>query len=130
MALFVEKPGILTTIQDLGRPGWRRFGIPSGGAMDPFSASLANLLVGNERGAALVEFHFSAPVFQVENDCFVALAGAGRAEIGHRFIENGRPFFLKKGDRISFSPSPSATGARGYLAIAGGFDLPVWLGSR
>lgn len=130
MALFVEKPGILTTIQDLGRPGWRRLGIPSGGAADRFSASLANLLVGNEPGTALVEFHFPAPVFQVENDCLVALAGTGRAKIGDSFIEKGRPFFLKKGDQISFSPSQPAAGARGYFAVSGGLDLPGWLDSR
>lgn len=130
MALFVEKPGILTTIQDLGRPGWRRLGIPSGGAMDAFSASLANLLVGNEPGAALLEFHFPGPVFQVEKNCFVALAGAGRTKMDDRFFENGRPFFLRKGEQISFSPDPAAAGARGYFAVAGGFEIQAWLGSR
>jgi len=124
----VLKPGVFTTVQDLGRPNAVSAGVPTGGAMDRFAHRAANLLAGNEEGAATLECTLSAPHLQAVHSCLVALAGADFDP-----QVNGRPapmwtgIFLSEGDELAFAGRRS--GGRAYIAIAGGIAGDRWLGS-
>lgn len=129
MAIRVIAPGLATTVQDLGRPGYYHLGIPLSGAMDRFALRAANLLVGNDEGAAGLECVFMGPELEFTANATVAVAGA---ELVPKV--NGSPratwtsFAVKAGDVVSFDFLKS--GARAYVAISGGIDVPVVLGSR
>jgi len=128
MSLLFEKPGILSTVQDLGRQGYRRFGINPGGVMDRGAARLINILVGNDENEAVVEMHFPAAQMVFEGDTVFALGGADLgAEIDGEAIENWRPTFAAKHTTLKFTRKNS--GHRAYLAVSGGFMLEKWLGS-
>jgi len=126
--LHVKEPGLFTTIQDLGRPGAVSAGVQPGGAMDRFAHSAANLLVGNEPGNATLECTFSGPQLIAERACLISIAGA---DFDPRV--NGAPvpawtsLFLGAGDSLSFGARRS--GARAYIAVAGGIEADRWLGS-
>lgn len=126
--LHVQEPGLFTTVQDLGRPNAISAGVPSGGAMDRFAHSAANLLVGNDPSHATLECTFSGPHLVAEHSCLVAITGA---DFDPRV--NGAPapawtgIFLGAGDRLTFGARRS--GARAYVAVAGGFEADRWLGS-
>jgi KipI family sensor histidine kinase inhibitor len=117
------EPGLMTSVQDLGRPGQRAAGVPSGGAADSFSARLANLLVGNPAGAALLEFSLVGPTLRFETDAVIALTGGTAPGLPAL-----RPFCMQAGETLSIGPLTA--GCRGYLAIAGGIDLPPVFKSR
>jgi len=127
--LVVEQGGLLTTVQDLGRPGYRRYGMPEGGAMDPLALRVTNLLLGNAPAAAALEFTFPGPRLVATRRTAVALGGA---DLGAR--RNGRlaPLWsacvLEGGDVVSFDSARA--GQWGYLALPGGVDVPEVLGSR
>lgn len=129
MAIRVIAPGLATTVQDLGRPGYYHLGIPLSGAMDRFALRAANLLVGNGEGAAGLECVFLGPELEFTTGAIVAVAGA---ELAPKV--NGAPratwtsFVVKAGEVLSFDFLKS--GARAYAAISGGIDVPVVLGSR
>jgi len=129
MAIKVISPGLATSVQDLGRPGYYHIGIPEGGGMDRFATRMANLLVGNEPGAALLEATFLGPELEFTQPAVVAVTGA---ELPPKLNGEERPtwesFAVKAGDRLSFAYLK--TGARAYIAISGGIDVPVVLGSR
>ncbi len=128
MSLLVLEKGILTTVQDLGRNGFRRFGITPGGAMDSFAVRLINILLGNEENEPVLEMHFPAPVFEFEQDTVFALGGANfSAHLNEVKLENWRIIRAKAGSRLSFLQRIS--GARCYLAVCGGFQTEKWLGS-
>jgi antagonist of KipI len=129
MSLSILKSGILTTFQTAaGRRGWRRFGINPNGAMDRLAARLVNMLLGCDENETILEMHFPAPVLRFEEDALIALGGADlAAELNEKPIENWRPVFVQKGDVLSFPARTS--GARIYLAVAGGFKTEKWLGS-
>src|SRR5258707_11821349 len=103
MAIKVLNPGLSTTVQDLGRPGYYHLGIPLSGAMDRFALSCANLLVGNDEGAAGVECTFMGPELEFEADAAVAVRGA---DLPVKLNGAGPPgwasFGVKKGDVIAF----------------------------
>ena len=126
--LHVQEPGLFTTVQDLGRPNAISAGVPSGGAMDRFAHSAANLLVGNDPSHATLECTFSGPHLVAEHSCLVAITGA---DFDPRV--NGTPapawtgIFLGAGDRLTFGARRS--GARAYVAVAGGVEADRWLGS-
>ncbi|MEM7442834.1 MAG: biotin-dependent carboxyltransferase family protein [Pseudomonadota bacterium] len=129
MALKIIQPGLLTTIQDLGRPGYFHLGIPIGGAMDRMALRTANLLVGNDEGAAGLEAVFMGPEIEFTADAVVAVTGAdipvlidGEEQAGW----TGLP--VKAGQRLSFGFL--SEGARAYIAVSGGIDTPPMLGSR
>lgn len=125
----VEAPGLLTTIQDAGRAGHQREGLPPAGAMDPFAASTTNLLVGNGRGAATLEITLLGPALRALSDVRVALCGADlSARLDGLPLPLWRTAIVRAGVRLSFGRRVS--GARAYLAVAGGFDVPAVLGSR
>jgi biotin-dependent carboxylase-like uncharacterized protein len=129
MSVKVLKPGLSTTVQDLGRPGYYHIGIPISGAMDRFALRCANMLVGNKEGLAVLEAVFMGPELKFTDDATVAVTGG---ELPPKV--NGDPratwtsFKVKKGDVLSFDFLKK--GARAYIAISGGIDVPVVLGSR
>lgn len=129
MGARVINPGLSTTVQDLGRPGYFHLGIPIGGAMDRLAMRAANLLVGNDEGAAGLEAVFIGPQLEFTSDTVVAVTGA---DMPIKLDGEVRPawtaFAVKKGQALSFDFLK--TGARIYIAIAGGIDVPVALGSR
>ncbi len=129
MAIKVRKPGLATTVQDLGRPGYYDVGIPLSGAMDRFSARVANMLVGNDEGAAVLEAVFMGPELAFDTDAIVAVTGADLPPKLDGVPQGGwTAFAVKAGQVLSFDFLK--TGARAYIAVAGGIDVPVVLGSR
>lgn len=128
MSLLVEKPGILTTVQDLGRRGYRRLGINPGGAMDQTAVRLINIALGNADDEAVIEMHFPVPQLTFEAGCIFAIGGAEfGAVLDEGTVDNWRPHFAPKGSTLRFSGKLS--GNRAYLAVRGGFKIKKWLGS-
>jgi antagonist of KipI len=126
--LRVEKPGLLTTIQDLGRPGHRKFGVPPSGAMDRFALAAANRLVGNPDGAAGLECALNGPVLLALQPCLVAVTGADfTPSVNGAEVPLWTGVYLAAGERLSFAGRK--WGARCYIAIAGGLAGSRWLGS-
>src|ERR1700688_2918355 len=129
MAIKVLKPGLSTTVQDLGRPGYYHIGIPLSGGMDRHALAAANLLVGNAEGAAVLEAVFMGPELEFTDDAMVAVTGA---ELPPKLDgvprETWASFKVKRGQKLSFDFLKK--GARAYIAVAGGIDVPVVLGSR
>ncbi|TNC10317.1 biotin-dependent carboxyltransferase [Methylobacterium terricola] len=125
----IVKPGLSTTVQDLGRPGYYHLGIPLSGAMDREALIAANLLVGNDEGAAGLEAVFLGPEIRFTGDATVAVTGAemplkldGVEQAGWTALP------VRAGQVLSFGFLKA--GARAYIAVSGGIDVPVVLGSR
>ena len=126
--VVVEAPGLLTTVQDLGRVGYGPMGVSPSGAADPVALQFANLLVGNERGAAALEMTLTGGRFHFPNGAVVAMAGSDfAAHHDGRVLEMWIPHAISPGGTISFGATQS--GARCYLAIAGGIQVKPFLGS-
>jgi biotin-dependent carboxylase-like uncharacterized protein len=129
MAIKVLKPGLATTVQDLGRPGYYQIGIPLSGGMDRHALAVANLLVGNAQGAAVLEAVFMGPELEFTDDAMVAVTGAELPpKLDGASRETWSSFKVKRGQKLSFDFLKK--GARAYIAVAGGIDVPVVLGSR
>ncbi len=129
MSLRVSKPGLLTTVQDLGRHGLQHLGIVPCGAMDPVAHRIANALVGNPATAATLECTVLGPELIFLRDSLIALYGAAfEARIGREPFPVNRPVMVRSGTVLS--TGNAVRGARAYLAIAGGLDVPEILGSR
>ncbi len=128
-ALLIRAAGLLTTVQDLGRWGHQAYGVPVAGAMDTESHRIANALVGNEPGAATLEVTLSGPVLEADGPLTIAVAGADiDVSVGSRVEHPPLVARVGDGERIAFGRRHA--GARAYLAVAGGIDTPVVLGSR
>jgi antagonist of KipI len=129
MNVVVIKPGMLTTVQDRGRWGFQSSGVPVAGPMDPLSHRVANALVGNDADAATLEVTWLGPDLEFEDERVVAIAGADFSlTIEGRPMPSAAAFLVPAGARLRFGPRRS--GARAYLAIAGGVAVPPVLGSR
>ena len=129
MAVNVIKPGLSTTLQDQGRPGYYHIGIPLSGGMDLLALSTANLLVGNPESAAVLEAVFLGPELEFTTDALVAVTGADLPPKVDGVVQPGwTAFKVAKGQVLSFDFLKS--GARAYIAVAGGIDVPLVLGSR
>jgi biotin-dependent carboxylase-like uncharacterized protein len=129
MAIEVVKPGLATSVQDAGRPGYYNIGIPLSGALDQYALRAANLLVGNEAGAAALEATLLAPELVFRAPAIVAVTGAEAApKLNGEVRARNESFAVKAGDRLSFDFM--RVGARTYIAVAGGIDVPEVLGSR
>ena len=129
MGLKVMHPGLYTSVQDLGRPGYRSYGVPVGGAADPLALRLANLLVGNEEDTAGLEFTLAGPALSFTEETVAALCGAPfEATLAGQPVPFHRPFVAKRGARLTIGAA--VAGCRGYLAVAGGIRVPEVLGSR
>ncbi len=129
MAIRVRKPGLLTTVQDTGRFGQYDIGMPPSGAMDTFSYQVGNYLVGNDEGAAGLEITYFGPEIEFTQDAVIAITGA---ELPPKINGDEAPTWetlaVEEGDVLSFDYLKG--GARSYLAIAGGIDVPVFMHSR
>jgi len=126
--LHVKEPGLFTTIQDLGRPGAVSAGVQPGGAMDRFAHAAANLLVGNDPGHATMECTFSGPQLIAEHACLIAITGADfDPHVNGAPVPAWTSLFLGAGDGLTFGGRRS--GARTYIAVAGGIEADRWLGS-
>ena len=133
-AFEVERGGLLTTVQDLGRPGHQRYGVPWSGAADPASLLFANRAVGNPDGAAGLECTLLGPVLRFHRPVLAALGGADHRAILHRRggsawpVPVGTSFVAPAQSVLRFAGPPA--GMRAYLAVAGGIRVPEVLGSR
>ncbi|HJS87460.1 MAG TPA: biotin-dependent carboxyltransferase family protein [Acetobacteraceae bacterium] len=129
MAVEVLKPGLSTTVQDLGRPGYYHLGIPLSGAMDRAALRAANLLVGNTEGDAALEAVFLGPELRFTADALVAVTGA---DLPPKVDGEPRPswtsFAVRAGQVLGFGYLRG--GARAIIAVAGGIAVPEVLGSR
>jgi biotin-dependent carboxylase-like uncharacterized protein len=127
--LVVLDPGLLTTVQDLGRLGYQRVGIPPSGPMDRAAFVLANRLVGNDDGAAGLECTLKGPRLEVRREALLAVTGAEMAvAVNDRDVPSWTAFVVRPGDVVSCRMA--SAGCRAYLAVAGGIDVPPALGSR
>lgn len=127
--LKVIEPGLLTTVQDLGRFGWYHIGMPPSGAMDNFAFRVANLLVGNDENAAGLEITYVGPTLEVSTETLIAVTGAELPlSINDRPAALWQTHAVAPGHRIHLGSV--SRGARAYLCVAGGIDVPLLLGSR
>ena len=127
--LDVLSPGMLTTVQDLGRRGCQHLGVPVSGAMDVFSHRLANALVGNARDAATLEVTLTGPTLRVRDTRRIAVCGAlFDLTIDDQPVPMATVLDLNAGSTLRFGTR--RRGARAYVAVSGGFDVPQVLGSR
>ncbi len=127
----VVTPGTQTTIQDWpGRTGYWAVGVPPSGPMDHLSFRLANRIVGNAEGAAALEITLSGPMLRFNTVATIALCGADiPARIGERVLPMWQAVEVAAGETLALGTVAEA-GARAYLAVSGGFDVPFYLGSR
>jgi antagonist of KipI len=128
MSILINKAGILTTVQDLGRNGFRRFGINQNGAMDKTAVRLINSLLATHENTAVLEAHFPAPEILFEEPALFSLGGADfAARLNGAALENWRIYYAEKGSVLKFTEK--VFGNRAYLSIKGGFAIENWLGS-
>jgi antagonist of KipI len=125
----VNRAGFFTTVQDLGRPGFRRFGVSLGGALDSLGLRLANLLVGNDENSAGLEVAVGGLRLRFDDERIVAWCGGDfPARIGSMPLPAGHAAVVRAGDELVIDPPK--IGFRAWLAISGGLGVPVVLGSR
>jgi biotin-dependent carboxylase-like uncharacterized protein len=128
-ALTVLEAGPLTTVQDRGRRGWAHLGVPRAGALDAPAAALANRLVGNDPAAAVLETTFGGLAFTVSAAVTVAVTGAlVPVLVDGRAAAWAEPVSVRAGQTVRLGRP--AQGVRSYVALAGGVDVPLVLGSR
>jgi antagonist of KipI len=129
MTLIVESPSMMMTVQDLGRNGYQRYGLPESGPMDWWAFRAANILVGNGLDSACLEMGFSDAAVKVEADALMALCGAGyRLRVNRKDLPLWMAFRVRKGDVLNMEKIEGGNWA--YLAVSGGILSPEWLGSR
>ena len=128
-AVSILRPGILTTVQDLGRWGYQSRGVPVSGAMDWYSHRLANSLLGNHPSTATLEITLMGPHMRFETNAAFAVTGAEfRMTLDDTAVEMNRAVEVKAGAVLKIGER--VRGARAYVAVAGGIDVPQVLGSR
>ncbi len=129
MSLYVKSGGLLSIICDGGRIGFAQYGVPTSGAVDSHALALANILCGNQIGEGALEMTVMGPGLTFECDNVFAITGADLGpELNGQPINNGQAYLARTGDKISFRGVKR--GMRAYLAVAGGFDLPLVMGSK
>jgi antagonist of KipI len=125
----VLDPGALTTVQDLGRFGYSRFGVPPSGALDPLSMRIANLLAGNDEGDACLETTARGLKLKALRDAAIAITGGDLSPtLNGKPLEMWRSHFVGAGDVLAFTRL--RRGCRAYLAITGGIAVPEIMGSK
>lgn len=128
MSLRIIKGGLQDTVQDLGRYGYQNLGINPGGVMDKLAAQTANALVGNDSNEAVIEVHFPAAEFIFEQAALISICGADfKASINGEEVPCLQPVLLSKYSILQFYHLRA--GARAYIAVQGGLDLPKWFNS-
>lgn len=127
--LRIDKEGLQTTVQDLGRSGFQKYGVIASGVMDPYAHRLANSLVGNAETNATIEITLMGPQLTFMADCLIALTGGDLSPtLNGVAVKMWRPIFVKEGSKLSFGKSVS--GCRTYLAISGGIAVDDVMNSR
>lgn len=122
-------PGFLTTVQDAGRYGWLRYGVPPSGPLDAVAFQAANALVGNAPGAAGLEITWTGPALRITRDALIAVCGADfELRAGRRAVPTWYSVVLRAGEVLRFGAR--SNGARAYLAVDGGIALAPYLGSQ
>ncbi|MEP7279766.1 MAG: biotin-dependent carboxyltransferase family protein [Bacteroidota bacterium] len=128
MCISIIKPGLLGTIQDMGRYGYGSLGINCGGAMDRFAAQVANMLAGNSICEAVMEVHFPAPQVLFEQNALISITGGNfTPTLNDEPLPLWQPLLIRKNTILHFPRLQQ--GARCYIAIHGGFCVESWLGS-
>lgn len=128
-SIKVAKPGLCTTVQDIGRVGYQQYGIPVSGVMDEFAFTVANLLVDTNENNAVLEIPFLGPTLEFDFDITIAITGADLSpKLNNQDIPMWSSINIKKGDVLSFAMIKS--GARAYIAFAGEIDVPLINGSK
>jgi biotin-dependent carboxylase-like uncharacterized protein len=129
VTIVVKDPGLETTVQDTGRFGHYAIGFPPSGALDSFAYHVGNALVGNEPGAAALEAVYLGPTLEFTADTVVAVTGADiPVTLDGTEVPTWESFAVRAGQTLAFGQL--AAGARPYLAVAGGIDVPLYYGSR
>ena len=129
MTIEVIKSGALSTLQDLGRVGFQHLGVPVGGVMDERSHRVANLLVGNAECEATLEITLLGPSLRFRESALIAIAGANLSpRIGEHCVPQHTPVLLRAGSQLDFGLR--VFGVRSYLAVHGGFAVPVVMQSK
>lgn len=129
MKILVDKAGPLTTLQDLGRYGYQKYGVLVTGAMDSFSLRLANVLVGNKPEEGALEMTIAGPTLTLPKGLIFSLTGADLgAKVLGQAVPRFRPIFVQ--EECIMTMSFAKEGCRGYMAVAGGFDVPTVMGSK
>lgn len=127
--ITIEKSGLFTTIQDLGRAGYQKYGVIAGGAMDPFAHRVANILVGNEENEATIESTMIGPTIRFNEENIISICGGNSSPaINGEPIPMWRPITVKKGDILQ--TGTCVRGFRTYIAFAGGLAVPKVMNSR
>jgi antagonist of KipI len=125
----IEKAGLLTTVQDLGRHSYQAFGVSACGAMDTLALRLANILAGNSEDEAVLEATVIGPRIRFLNEGVIAVTGGGFSIfLNEKPVSMWKSLLVKEGDVLSFGNS--TYGCRAYIAFAGGIDVPLVMGSR
>lgn len=129
MSITVQNPGLLTSLQDLGRVGYQQFGVSVSGVMDPRAMKIANILVGNDEGEAVLECTMMGPQLTFNAANVIAITGG---DLGPRLdnqpVATYAAFAVQAGQTLRFTGLRS--GCRAYIAFAGGLDVPPVMGSR
>ena len=129
MSIRVVQPGVQTTVQDLGRFGYQQYGVPVAGAMDPHSMKLANILLDNDPGEAVLEITIMGPQLVFDEPNYVALTGGDLgATLDGAPMPRYQAVLVQPGQTLRFLGLRN--GCRAYLAFAGGLDIPLVMGSR
>ena len=129
ITLHFRKPGLQTTVQDLGRPGYQARGVPIGGALDQTAARVANWLVGNALGEPVLEITYSGPELTISGACQLALTGADlAARLNGQPVPRYQTVSVEAGATLTFGRL--VAGCRAYLAVGGAWQVRPWLGSR
>ena len=129
MSITVFNPGLLTTVQDMGRIGYQQFGVSVSGVMDPRATSIANILVGNQEGEAVLECTMLGPQLRFDAANCIAITGGDLGPtLDGKPIPNYCAVSVEAGQVLRFT-GPK-TGCRAFIAFAGGLDIPVVMGSR
>jgi antagonist of KipI len=125
----VVTPGLFTTVQDLGRYGFQRYGVPVSGAMDVYAFAAANRLASNDVNAACLEITLTGPTLEFREDAQIAITGgAVTPTLNGEPVPCWQTLQVRRGDQLALGPLQS--GCRAYLAVGGGIDAPLVLGSR
>ncbi|OPJ64757.1 biotin-dependent carboxyltransferase family protein [Clostridium chromiireducens] len=129
MSITVLNPGLLTTIQDLGRSGYQKYGVIVSGAMDTYAMRLSNIVIGNKENEGVLEITMVGPVLQLQKGILFSIAGADISPtIEGKAVPMNRPIYIKEDCILKFGACKS--GCRSYLAVAGGFDIPIVMDSK
>ncbi len=129
MGIKFASGGFLTTVQDMGRTGYQESGMSVSGVMDQRSAAIANILVGNDENEAVLEVTLMGPMMEFTEDNIIAVTGGNLVpKVNGKDLPMYQAVLVHKGDSMNFAGMTS--GSRVYIAVAGGLDIPVQMGSK